>query len=39
LRLRHPLDPVLVILTAVSITALSSAVSAKFPGRTSRRTA
>jgi hypothetical protein len=39
LRLRHPLDPVLAILTAVSITALSSAVSARFAGHTSRRTA
>jgi Dolichyl-phosphate-mannose-protein mannosyltransferase len=39
LRLRHPLDPVLAILTAVSITALSSAVSARFPGHTSRPTA
>jgi hypothetical protein len=32
LRLRHPLDPVLAILTAVSITALSSALSARFLG-------
>jgi hypothetical protein len=39
LRLRHPLDPVLAILTAVSINALSSAVSARFPGHTSRPTA
>jgi hypothetical protein len=39
LRLRHPLDPVLAILTAVSMTAFSSTVSAKFSGRASRRTA
>jgi uncharacterized membrane protein YhhN len=39
LRLRHPLDPVLVILTAVSIAALSSAARAKFSGNTSGKTA
>lgn len=39
LRLRHPVDPVLVILTAVSIASLSSAARAKFSGSTSRRTA
>ena len=32
LRLRHPLDPVLVVLTAVSIAALSSDARAKFSG-------
>lgn len=39
LRLRHPLDPVLAILTAVSISALSSAMRARFSGHTLRRAA
>jgi hypothetical protein len=39
LRLRHPLDPALVILTAVSIVALSSTARAKFSGSTARETA
>ncbi len=39
LRLRHPLDPVLVILTAVSIAALSSAARTKSSGGNSQRTA
>ena len=39
LRLRHPLDPVLVILTAVSIAALSSDARERFSGGASRKTA
>ena len=38
LRLRHPLDPVLVILTAVSIVALSSSARAKLSGSAARET-
>jgi Dolichyl-phosphate-mannose-protein mannosyltransferase len=38
LRLRHPLDPVLVILTAVSIAALSPICRAKFSGSAPRKT-